>query len=79
MQPTQSNSKVSRAIVLFSRALLLHCPICGNGGIFRNWFKLKDRCPSCNYLFARGEDGYRLARIADPEGNELNIYASLPR
>jgi catechol 2,3-dioxygenase-like lactoylglutathione lyase family enzyme len=21
------------------------------------------------------EDGYRLARIADPEGNELNIYA----
>lgn len=21
------------------------------------------------------EDGYRLARIADPEGNELNVYA----
>jgi catechol 2,3-dioxygenase-like lactoylglutathione lyase family enzyme len=25
------------------------------------------------------EDGYRLARIADPEGNELNIYSSSPR
>src|SRR5262245_29153426 len=24
------------------------------------------------------EDGYRLARIADPEGNELNIYAVSP-
>ena len=21
------------------------------------------------------DDGYRLARLADPEGNELNIYA----
>jgi predicted enzyme related to lactoylglutathione lyase len=25
------------------------------------------------------DDGYRLARIADPEGNELNIYATLSR
>lgn len=25
------------------------------------------------------EDGYRLARLADPEGNEINIYSSVRR
>ena len=35
------------------------CPYCGGADIFKGWFTLKERCPSCNTLFAP-EDGYFL-------------------
>ena len=57
-------STLGRGITLFARALLLHCPICGKGGIFHNWFKIKDRCPNCGYVFARGESGYQIGSMA---------------
>lgn len=38
------------------RALLLHCPRCGSGGIVRGWFALHRRCPSCGLALGRGED-----------------------
>jgi uncharacterized protein (DUF983 family) len=38
------------------RALLLHCPRCGGGGIVKTWFSLRERCPSCGLAFGRGED-----------------------
>jgi uncharacterized protein (DUF983 family) len=53
-----------RALVLFTRALLLRCPICGGGGIFVHWFKIADRCPTCGFVFARGESGYQLGSMA---------------
>jgi uncharacterized protein (DUF983 family) len=37
------------------RALLLHCPRCGGGGILMSWFALRDRCPTCGLTFTRGE------------------------
>ena len=40
-----------------ARALILRCPRCGGGGIMRNYFNLKDRCPTCNLVFTRGESG----------------------
>src|SRR5262249_11951446 len=64
MEPARPSATTGRALVLFSRALLLRCPICGNSGIFQNWFKLKDRCPSCGWEFARGESGYQLGSMA---------------
>ncbi|MBX3172792.1 MAG: DUF983 domain-containing protein [Gemmatimonadaceae bacterium] len=30
-----------------ARALALHCPECGSGGLFRRWLFLQPRCPSC--------------------------------
>ena len=42
---------------LIARALLLRCPRCGGGGILRNYFNLKDRCPTCSLVFNRGESG----------------------
>lgn len=36
------------------RALLLHCPECGNGGIFRHWLRMRDRCPTCQLKLDRG-------------------------
>jgi len=50
--------------VVFPRALLLHCPLCGGGAIFKSWFALRDRCPTCGFLFARGEHGYQIGSMA---------------
>jgi uncharacterized protein (DUF983 family) len=37
------------------RALLLRCPRCGGRGVWRSWFKMNERCPSCGLVFERGE------------------------
>jgi uncharacterized protein (DUF983 family) len=39
------------------RGLRKVCPVCGRGKLFRTWFKMRDRCPSCGYSFER-EEGY---------------------
>lgn len=52
-----------RFIRLFSRALLLHCPLCGSGGIFRRPWDLHERCPQCGYRFER-EPGYWVGAYA---------------
>jgi uncharacterized protein (DUF983 family) len=36
------------------RALLLRCPECGSGGLFRHWLRLKPRCPECGLRTDRG-------------------------
>lgn len=43
-----------------ARALLLHCPNCGAGGILKSWFALRERCPRCNLELGRGEADYFL-------------------
>jgi hypothetical protein len=37
------------------RGFLRRCPRCGAAGIFRGWFTLKERCPTCGYRFIREE------------------------
>ena len=44
------------------RGLGKRCPVCAHKGIFDSWFKLKDRCPTCGYVFAR-EEGYWVSAI----------------
>lgn len=44
---------------MLRRALLKRCPICGTGGLFTRWFRMKERCPGCGYLFER-EEGFFL-------------------
>ena len=41
------------------RGATLRCPRCGSGRVFAGPFKLKDRCPRCDLLFAR-EEGFWL-------------------
>lgn len=31
-----------------ARALTLHCPECGGGGLFRQWLRLQPVCPTCH-------------------------------
>lgn len=33
--------------VLVARALTLRCPCCGSRGLFRNWFRMEERCRTC--------------------------------
>ncbi len=42
-EPTSLPSPTTRVL----RALLLHCPECGGGGLFRRWLLLQPRCGRC--------------------------------
>ncbi len=39
------------------------CPYCGNGGVFRDFFTLRESCPTCGVTFER-EEGYFLGGYA---------------
>jgi hypothetical protein len=44
---------------MLARGLVKHCPLCGSGHLFTGWFRMKERCPRCGYLFER-EEGFFL-------------------
>ncbi len=44
---------------MLGRGLLKHCAVCGSGKLFTRWFRMKERCPRCGYLFER-EEGFFL-------------------
>jgi uncharacterized protein (DUF983 family) len=41
------------------RGLTRRCPLCGSGGLFTGWFRMRERCPRCRYRFER-EEGFFL-------------------
>ncbi|MGZ0655004.1 DUF983 domain-containing protein [Coraliomargarita sp. W4R53] len=43
---------------IFSRTLTARCPNCGHFGIFKNWFRLHKRCPSCDMELEKEESGF---------------------
>ena len=52
-----------KARVLLLRALLLRCPVCGQGKIYSGVFKTYDNCPACGFQFER-EPGYYTGAMA---------------
>lgn len=44
---------------MLARGLARRCPICGSGGLFASWFKMRERCPGCGHRFER-EEGFFL-------------------
>lgn len=58
-KPNQNSNGLARSLTGMRRAALRHCPLCGGGDIFENWFSLKKQCPSCGSVF-EPEDGYML-------------------
>ena len=48
--------------VLFSRAMRLRCPLCGQGRLFRSGLVMHDACPYCGVKFER-EPGFFLGSI----------------
>lgn len=60
---------------MLGRALTRRCPVCGSRGIFRGFFALADRCPSCGFSFER-EDGYWVgAMILNIGGAQILFFA----
>jgi uncharacterized protein (DUF983 family) len=53
-------SALSRAPVLFARALQLRCPNCGQARLFTSWFRIRERCPVCGLKTERGDEGYQV-------------------
>jgi uncharacterized protein (DUF983 family) len=45
------------------RALLLRCPYCGKGKLFRRGYTMYEKCPVCGWRFER-ESGYWTGAIA---------------
>ncbi len=49
-----------RAGRLFWRAARLRCPVCGSGGLFASWFRMRQHCPRCGLPLHRSEPGYQV-------------------
>ncbi len=60
MARQRTQAGFGRAIVAFSRAFLLRCPACGNGGLFEWWFRLRERCNTCGLALGRGRFGHEI-------------------
>ena len=50
-------------MTILIRGLLLRCPYCGKGKLFRRGFKMYERCPVCGWRYER-EEGYWTGAIA---------------
>jgi uncharacterized protein (DUF983 family) len=51
-----------RFFTLVGRALRLRCPLCGQGKLFRDWFRMHEQCPHCHVSLER-EPGFYLGSI----------------
>lgn len=47
---------------LLLRGMTRRCPLCGAGGSFEGYFRMKERCPRCNLRFDR-IDGQRAGAL----------------
>ena len=54
---------MKRFLIILKRALLLRCPRCGKGRVFRRWFTSYERCSVCQLVFER-EEGFYTGAIA---------------
>jgi uncharacterized protein (DUF983 family) len=57
------HSTLEKISILFGRALLLHCPACGQTSLFDGVYKLKKTCPGCGLLLQREGHGYELGSM----------------
>jgi len=44
---------------MIARGLVKRCALCGSGGLYAGWFRMRERCPGCGYRFER-EEGFFL-------------------
>jgi uncharacterized protein (DUF983 family) len=60
---SRQDRSLRQVLTRFARAVLLRCPVCGRGGLFTSWFKLRARCPNCGFALER-EEGYFTGAMA---------------
>lgn len=52
-RPPMATPPPAGTIRMLLRGLVRRCPRCGASGIFRRWFSMRDRCPTCGVRFDR--------------------------
>lgn len=57
------HSTLEKIGILFGRGMLLHCPACGQAGLFAGVYALKRTCPGCGLLLQREGNGYELGSM----------------
>jgi uncharacterized protein (DUF983 family) len=62
---------------LLVRGLTKRCPWCGQGGLFRSWLRMVERCPRCGLRFEREEGGFLGAIALNYGGTGLVFIAVL--
>jgi uncharacterized protein (DUF983 family) len=76
----ESSLGLKNGLAALARAVLLRCPACGSGPLFRGWFRMHDACRSCGASFRR-EPGFYLGSIYINYGATVivtgAIYATL--
>ncbi len=50
-------------VTILIRGLLLRCPNCGKGKLFRRGFTMYEKCPVCGWRYER-EEGYWTGAVA---------------
>lgn len=50
-----AGTTAARPSRMLARGLARRCPVCGQGGLFRRWFTMVERCPRCGLRFERIE------------------------
>jgi uncharacterized protein (DUF983 family) len=61
--PIYQEEKLANTATILIRGLLLRCPNCGKGKLFRRGFTMYEKCPVCGWRFER-EEGYWTGAIA---------------
>ena len=84
---TPPELQVGRTVSHLKRALLLRCPNCGVGRMFRRWVQQDPRCTECGLHYERGERDYFIgaylvnliiAELAVVAGMVLGMYLTWP-
>ncbi|MEY2397117.1 MAG: hypothetical protein QOJ00_291 [Actinomycetota bacterium] len=44
-------------LTMLWRGIRVRCPRCGGGKLFKSFFKMKERCPTCGYKIDRESNG----------------------
>jgi uncharacterized protein (DUF983 family) len=60
---------------LLKRILLVRCPRCGKGKLFRRWFTMYEHCPVCHLIYEREEGFYTGAWAINLIISELLVAA----
>lgn len=60
---------------LLKRILLVRCPRCGKGKLFRRWFTMYEHCPVCHLVYEREEGFYTGAWAINLIISELLVAA----
>ena len=51
-----------RFLTLLKRSLRLKCSLCGQGSLFKSWFRMHTSCSHCEHVFER-EPGFFLGSV----------------